>query len=656
MAQTLPNAKTRIQPNAGASGAGTELIAILAAVALNADTTPRIYANYESALAQHSYNHGIEYAALHVQETGKQFVFVGLPIAVQGVIGRVNSSGNSGTSVISLTAGSNGPLGETDGVLSVIKGGTVGTDKIVLGLSLDGGRTTKSVRIGTDTSYTIPYLELTVGLTVGTLVEGDIVYRWHTTAPRWDSAGLQAARLGLAAKQIQARTWLVEGDLLTEDDAVDVVTEANAYETTNDRFIGARCAVRDRLPLATLSQSRVRMTGNPNLTFAEVGGTGDTITRSSGSWIDDGFAPGMTFAVTGSVSNNVTGVLAAVSATVLTLGTTDLANEGPVGNVTVTATPTLTFAEVGATGDTLTRSHGSWLDDGFRIGDLLTIAGTASNNLTASAGLANVTTTVLTFGTTDLAAEVIGSYGVTITAGETKAQHLSNVDDEFSDVASEPRINLGFGRARMKSPILGYRFRRPSQWFVALRSFQHDVQTTTWEKERGPLSGVDLEDADGNLAEWDDRVDGGAIQARFTCLRTWGNDEGVFVAMDLTRDDETSLLSLQNNMDVANVGCSTVQRITENFVGKNLVLAPTGKASTATRTKLEDRVNSALKIALLQEHVPGEGPRASSARWAMSTDDILNVPDAKITGKLSLLLNGVVVSVETVVVVQSGGG
>lgn len=75
----------------------------------------------------------------------------------------------------------------------------------------------------------------------------------------------------------------------------------------------------------------VNMTGGPSLTFAEVGATGDTITRSAGSWVTEEFAPGMYIGVTGSASNNITDALiTGVTATVLTLDTTDLVNEGPV--------------------------------------------------------------------------------------------------------------------------------------------------------------------------------------------------------------------------------------------------------------------------------------------------------------------------------------
>ncbi len=89
-------------------------------------------------------------------------------------------------------------------------------------------------------------------------------------------------------------------------------------------------------PEATLA--RVSMAGAPTLTFAEVGATGDTVTRSAGSWIVDGFSVGMRVSVRGTTSNNVSGALiAAVSATVLTLDTTDLTAEGPVSGCKVVA-------------------------------------------------------------------------------------------------------------------------------------------------------------------------------------------------------------------------------------------------------------------------------------------------------------------------------
>lgn len=91
---------------------------------------------------------------------------------------------------------------------------------------------------------------------------------------------------------------------------------------------------------------------------------------------------------------------------------------GPSGvapSAVMTDAGTLTFAEVGATGDTITRTVGSWVTDGFRTLQEVTIDGTSSNDGTGQ--ITSVTPTVLTFDTYDLTAESIASAGVTITGG-----------------------------------------------------------------------------------------------------------------------------------------------------------------------------------------------------------------------------------------------
>lgn len=89
------------------------------------------------------------------------------------------------------------------------------------------------------------------------------------------------------------------------------------------------------------------MTGAPTLTFAAAD---DSITRSAGSWLTDGFAVGMTVRVRGTASNNVEGVIATATALVLTISTA-LTNEGPVTGCTVEAGGTTTTTTVDDTDD-----------------------------------------------------------------------------------------------------------------------------------------------------------------------------------------------------------------------------------------------------------------------------------------------------------------
>lgn len=653
---TLPSASVSISAEAGALAGGTGYCTVIGCVGTNDDITPRVFSSAKALIAQHGYSPAVDYAALHIEATKKPVLFVGLPIVTAATIGRQNASAWLGSSTVSVAAAAGGVLEEVDAILTVTTAGTRGTTGIKLTLSLDGGVTEKIINLGTATSYTIPYVGIVISFGSGTMLAGD-VYEFSTTAPMWDSAGLAAARVALAAQQKLARSWMVIGDITNSTFAGYVTTAVNAYETTSDRFTYARVNTRDRLPLATLSNNIVRMTGSPTLTFAEVGGTADTITRSTGSFITDGFAAGMAITVTGSTAaqNDFTNKkITGVAATVLTLDTQDLVGEVATAGCTVTGSTGITFAEVGGTADTITLGGGgNWLADGFAVGDNITITGSTSNNITTTAGIVTVTATVLTLDTDDLAAEFNGAAAVTITKGQTMAAWVSAMDAAFASVDAQKRIDIAIGRARKLSPITQYEFRRPAAWAASIREYSHDIHIPTWRKEDGPLDGWSLEDTEGNIVEFDERTDGGGLAGRFTCLRTWGNGpNGAFVAMSLTRDTEGSLLSYTHNMSVANIGCTIVQKATENAVGKVLQLNDDGTATAASLSRIEESVNTDLEIALLQEKVIGEGPRASKAVWTASTDDDLSVVDATLNGTLELHVNGTVVHVDTLVKVS----
>jgi hypothetical protein len=626
-------------------------------VATLADHTPRLYSSAAAIYAAHGYSQGLDYAAEHFQQTGKPVLFVPVPIVTAGVVGRQNSSGNTGSSVITVAAGGSGSLEECDGIVEVVTGGTIGTDQIVFKLSMDGGFNWKTVKLGTANSYAIPYVGQTLSFAPGNLVAGDTAFTWHSTAPKTDSTAVATAKTKLAQQSKRCRNWLVCNEVSVANDVTPFKTAVDGYETANNRYERLYLPLRDALPVASLAQSRVRMTGSPNITFAEVGATGDTITRSSGSFIADGFVAGDTIRVTGAVAsagaNNVTGVVANVAATILTLDTTDLVNEGPIAGVSITSEPTLTFAEVGASADTITRSRGSWLDDGFRSTDTITITGTASNNV--SGATVTVTALVITMGTTDLAAEVIGSYGVSIVTGETDAQCIASLDAAMASVTSDHRVALGYGRGAMLSTITGWKLRRNSSWHNLLRAYQNDIRTTTWWNALGSLDNCDLNDVDGNPKEHDERTTEGAISAGFVCLRTF-DSAGAYIAKDLTRADSNSVLSLGHNADVTNLAQSVVQQTTEKFVGQVLILNPAdtlGKrtATSASLKELESKVNSEVQRYLLS-NIGGQGQRASNAVWTAATDDDLGVADATLHGTLALELNGTITTVDTTVKVS----
>lgn len=639
----LPSASVVIDDAAGAFGGGTGFLTIFACVGRNADMMPRVMASSRSCLDEHDYAPGVDLAAMHFDEARTPVLFVPLPIDTQGAVGRINSTGVTGSSAISISAGASGALEECDASIEVVNGGTVGTNGITFNLSLDGGVTTKLIRLGTATSYVIPYVGLTINFGGGSLNAGD-VYTFSTTAPMWAGSDLATARANLAAQLKLSRSWMVIGDLPNHTFAGYVTTEANGYETADQRFVYARASVKDRTPLAAMSRLLKRMTGGPNLTFSA---SGHTITRAAGSFVADGFAVGDEVTIAGSSSNDGSHKITTLTDTVMTFAS-GLADEGPVGNVSIVGSASLVFD---GTAHTITRSAGSFLNDGFAVGDSVTLLGTSSNNVTKT--ITTLTATVMTFAA-GLVNETVRSDLVTMTKGETMSAYVAAQDAEFSSVDAQKRIDLSIGRARKFSPITGWEFRRPAAWAASLREYQHDLQIPCWRKSDGPCDGFDLTDADGNPVEFDERSDGGGLAARFTCFRTYGNGpRGAFIALSLTRDTEGSLLSRTHNMAVANLACTVTQAETENAIGQVLVLKQDGTGTDQSLSLIEERINSALQVALLQNRV--EGQRASSAVWRASRTDILDVPGAELTGTLDLRLNGTLEKISTRVRIQTAG-
>jgi len=645
---TLPRATTVVSDTAGAVASGLDTLCLWSPVATSADVTPRLFGNADAIVQQHGYCEGVEYAALHFAQTRKPILFVGLPIATPGAIGRVDTTGNTGTSVVGVTAGVSGALNEHDGVVTVISGGTIGTDQIVLGLSLDGGRTSQRVRLSTASSYVIPNEGVTLSFASGDLEDGDVVITWHASAPRSDATGWAAARVKLAAQQRSFRKILLCGDLASDTEAAALLAQINAYKTANERAVYCCASVYDREPQAALSTESHAKSGTATLTFADAD---DTIKRSAGSWITDGFAVG-DVVETSSATNAGPFVVTAVTALVLTVEADDLADEGPTATVTVTGYVGLEFT---ASTDVVTRSSGSWVADGFRAGDVVTVAGASpGGNNNGEFTVAAVTALALDLGD-GLSDEVAAAGTVTIVAGQTKAAWMAEIDAEFATIDAAPRISLCAGRGRVSSPYSSWYPRRSVAWAVTLREFTHDLHVAPWRKDDGP-TGFDLYDADGVLEEWDDRVDGEAgVAARFTCFRTWANGpNGAFIALSLTRASDASLLVQTQNVAVVNLAENLVQLNTENAaIGVSLVLNADGTATTDSLSLTESKVNSALKLGLL---TPGrEGPRASSAKWTTDASVLYNVAEPVMLGTLDLLLNGTNHSVYTTVRVISGG-
>jgi hypothetical protein len=140
--------------------------------------------------------------------------------------------------------------------------------------------------------------------------------------------------------------------------------------------------------------SAVTVTGSPNITFSDT--NPDTIVRDTGSWVSDGYIDQMTLDITGSTSNNGTGIytIQSVTATTITLiaGDTVVA-EGPSAGVSITGNPS--------------KNNPALPTENYNTSSM-TIIHTATDYGSLSVGYASATAT--TFSMTILGADVMSNY------------------------------------------------------------------------------------------------------------------------------------------------------------------------------------------------------------------------------------------------------
>lgn len=654
-----PSANVSVSSSAGAGSTGADVVCVIAPVASSADYVPRLYGSAAAIEAQHGYGLGSEYAEYHLSRTRKPVLFVGCPIDTEGaIVGPDNRA--IGLTVDVAVSSAAGVLGLAhDAILRMHPTTWVNqpllTADYVLQLSCDAGHTWKDIRFVSGV-YEIPKINVTI--TLSDLDWGDLeadanasasmtIATWRASQATIAAAAYEAARLELREQEHLFRAAIAVGSLVDEAEGTAAQAMIDTYETGDQRYAELMLQCRDRARVVSMAAQSHRMSGTPNLTFAEVGASGDTITRSAGSWITDGFAPGDLLNVTGSASNNITGtaIITAVSAAVLTLGTDDLVAEGPVAGVTVVGHPALSF-DAGT--DIVTRYSGSWVDEGFRIGDTVTIDGTGSNDGTEVV----VLVTPLAMTLTTLATEIIRSTSVTITAGTEKAAWMTAEAAEFASITSDRRVCLHAGHAARQCTRAGWRWRVPCSWHDTVRWYEHDVHRPPWRKDDGPIAGATLRDADDALIEWDDHVDGGAGSAnRITTHRSWPNGPaGVFIAQSLTRAEDGDALSYLHNAAVANVVCTVVQAVTENFAGRTPETDADGAAKAFELSLLEGEVNDELRKTVLRSF--GEGPRASACVWVATRGEDIRSPGSVLTGVATLDLNGTIHTVNTTVLVR----
>lgn len=157
-----------------------------------------------------------------------------------GAAGAVDTSGVTGTSVVTADDTTTEPLDDYEVFFEIVAGGTIGVAGITFKYSLDGGRTmSPTTALGVASTYTIPGSGVTVDFAAGTLVAGDS-FSFRTSAPLWDSTDLGAALDALANTAIAWEAVHVVGSIdPTAFDLIDLKVAGMAADADYKWWIGS---------------------------------------------------------------------------------------------------------------------------------------------------------------------------------------------------------------------------------------------------------------------------------------------------------------------------------------------------------------------------------------------------------------------------------
>lgn len=326
-----PKVTGRVSTVRGASASGTKLVAFLLTASQGDLWAPVLVGTSTAVHDTFGDGEGPEELALYIEQTGLPALAMRVATSVAGAVSHIDRTRVTGASVFSVTGAA---LDRFEGVVEVLKGGTVGdaADDVTIRYSLDNRATWQVVKLGASTSYLMPATGCTLAFTAAELNTGDYAYFW-TTPPAPDANGIAAAFEVLRGQKSLVRR-VFPAFTLTGTLGAEFQTQINNYFSLADRDSQVLYASRDWMPPAIMQGSAV------SVTFAAAG---RTATRATGSWIADGFKVGMTVETTSPLNTGVRKVQA-VTATVLTftVGGTAVVDEGPITTSTHVGAESLT--------------------------------------------------------------------------------------------------------------------------------------------------------------------------------------------------------------------------------------------------------------------------------------------------------------------------
>jgi hypothetical protein len=202
--------------------------------------------------------------------------------------------------------------------------------------------------------------------------------------------------------------------------------------------------------------------------------------------------------------------------------------------------------------------------------------------------------------------------------GESESTYLTTLSGIFGNKASLYG-DLCAGACKLVSSVSGRKYRRPASFVIAAREASLEEHIDSADVNLGPLTGVDIRDANGNPDEHDESINPGLDDARFTVLRTWEGLQGVYVNRPRLFSPAGSDFQLLPHRRVMNLGHAALRLYFMRRLNKPILVSKlSGFILESEAQEIEAGARAVLRDALMAK------PKASGVDFTLSrTDNLL---------------------------------
>lgn len=200
------------------------------------------------------------------------------------------------------------------------------------------------------------------------------------------------------------------------------------------------------------------------------------------------------------------------------------------------------------------------------------------------------------------------------------------------------RACVGADGAHVPSPITGWNLKRPTALLLGARAMSIPIGEDPAYVARGPLTGAQISDSNGNPLDHDEDLNPNLDPLRFTSLRSFapGGPQGVYICNANTIQPNGGAFPYLQHIRIMNRACEIAWFTLTTQLSRGVRKNPKKDPVTGVVTIFEPDaalIDSLVNEALIQ---PLKG-QVSSALFSVSRTDDLNAVPCIVTGVLSIV-------------------